>query len=268
MKKTIISATIALGLAVSASAATLQYGLDFNTMGSNGLDISTYQGAGAHAITGSGEENYGSVTPPLNDGGYTHGVQGGTFYITDTSGIDGLSLADGFSLGIHVQHSTTTWKDAFSVAIDGTYIDFRLNGNNQWVSYQGSNLGLADGTVLLSQAANTWTHIGLTFQMTEDNTTSMSIYADGTLVNTYTLNTTADSVVTAIQGCAPGRQGTGILVDNLAVYDGVLTAEDMAYLTANAAPSSFAASGNIPEPTTATLSLLALAGLAARRRRK
>ncbi len=52
---------------------------------------------------------------------------------------------------------------------------------------------------------------------------------------------------------------TGVTASNIKTWTGVVTAEDLANPTP--APS-------VPEPTTATLSLLALAGLAARRRRR
>ena len=58
--------------------------------------------------------------------------------------------------------------------------------------------------------------------------------------------------------------------DDLAVWNRTLTDDEVAFLVAgNMANGNLKlATGNIPEPTTATLSLLALAGLAARRRRK
>ena len=55
----------------------------------------------------------------------------------------------------------------------------------------------------------------------------------------------------------------GVSVSNLTVWEGEVTAEDLANPTPAPAPTP-----SVPEPTTATLSLLALAGLAARRRRR
>ena len=52
---------------------------------------------------------------------------------------------------------------------------------------------------------------------------------------------------------------TGVTASNIKTWIGVVTAEDLA----NPTPTP-----SVPEPTTATLSLLALAGLAARRRRR
>jgi MYXO-CTERM domain-containing protein len=58
-------------------------------------------------------------------------------------------------------------------------------------------------------------------------------------------------------------------VDSVRVYDYNMTdAETLAEAKAMLGSSNSGGDGNIPEPTTATLSLLALAGLAARRRRK
>lgn len=55
-------------------------------------------------------------------------------------------------------------------------------------------------------------------------------------------------------------------VGNIEVYGSVLSAEEMAAAMVNIANP--APTPSVPEPTTATLSLLALAGLAARRRRR
>ena len=57
------------------------------------------------------------------------------------------------------------------------------------------------------------------------------------------------------------------LIDSVRVYNSVLTGTD-AENAAKAVLGFTPGDGNVPEPTTATLSLLALAGLAARRRRK
>ena len=55
-------------------------------------------------------------------------------------------------------------------------------------------------------------------------------------------------------------------VGNIEVYGSVLSPEEMAAAMTNLANP--APTPSVPEPTTATLSLLALAGLAARRRRR
>ncbi len=63
--------------------------------------------------------------------------------------------------------------------------------------------------------------------------------------------------------------GVGVyaaLVDKVFVYDSTLSATETENIAKSFAPST-PGDGNVPEPTTATLSLLALAGLAARRRR-
>lgn len=98
---------------------------------------------------------------------------------------------------------------------------------------------------------------------------------------TYGLNQKAKFYLTLIdaQGKAVeyalagegGKQRTQLTINNLTkhsavgeieVYGSVLSAEDIA-----SAMTNIAAAPAVPEPTTATLSLLALAGLAARRRR-
>lgn len=57
--------------------------------------------------------------------------------------------------------------------------------------------------------------------------------------------------------------------DQVALYNGALTEnQDLYEIAKSLLPSSPSSDDNIPEPATATLSLLALAGLAARRRRR
>ncbi len=253
MKKTITLAALALGLAVSASAATLQYGLDFNTIGSNGIVFKNL-GDGATTIGATGGYcNYVSDVPVLG-GVNSHRSNGATFNISDNSGIDGLNFTDGFTLAVHLNYADEkNWKDALTLKIDDTTFRIEMNADNKWVVYGGGAIGLSDDTVLADNIAhNDWHHLGLTFQGD-----AMEVYLDGVLETSLNLSTTTNSVVQQIRGSGSGHSGY-VYMDNFAVYDGVLTANDMKYLSTH----------NIPEPATATLSLLALAGLAARRRRK
>ena len=79
----------------------------------------------------------------------------------------------------------------------------------------------------------------------EEKYTPSSNWSIGQSMNDITLNFNTD------------------LVDSVYVYNSVLTGEDLFKAAETAVKNSL----NVPEPTTATLSLLALAGLAARRRR-
>lgn len=91
----------------------------------------------------------------------------------------------------------------------------------------------------------------------------VNYYVNGDSIGTSTLTTsttdlTAETITTLSLGSWVGSTNnsrSSAKFYDLAVYSGAMTATEVKALT-------------VPEPTTATLSLLALAGLAARRRRK
>ncbi len=276
MKKSFIILSILT--AGVASAATLQYGLDFNTMGaSGGLSLSNIEiASGTDAINKVGDYvNWSQSTPLGATGDYSHGVNGGTFEIANDEGISGLSFTSGITVGMHLNYtSTTDWKDALTFKISGVTFRMEMNGSSKWVAYGGaSSLGIADDTAFTGAfSRNTWHYLAITFQGS-----TMSTYVDGVLASQLTLTLPSGQtslVLQQIKGCgtngATVDKAAVVYVDNFAVYDGVLTTENMEYLSKNAMVANFAdtSAPGIPEPATATLSLLALAGLCARRRRK
>ncbi|MEG2248713.1 MAG: hypothetical protein RSB88_07355, partial [Akkermansia sp.] len=107
-----------------------------------------------------------------------------------------------------------------------------------------------------------WDHVGLTFKGNQ-----LQIFVNGSLTTTFT-TTLANSKITEIKGGGSNNGGEhpltagGILLDNFAVYDGELGESGFKYLTNNAMTSTL----SVPEPTTATLSLLSLIALMMRRR--
>ncbi len=270
MKKTYIISALLVGMAATVSAADLVYGLDFNTAGDGGVQYTNKSElTGLTAITAyTGYHNY-LGTSPTGEGGYATSQNQAQFNIEDTDGLKGLDFATGFSLGIHVQdNGTANWKDAISMTVSGKTLRLQ-HTSDSWTLYLLDDASTADasGTLKIASAPdNEWTHIGLVF---EGNT--VTAYANGVAVE-GSLTLPDSPVITQIRGAGAGRApGKGaILVDNLAVYNDVLTAENFAALSTAPMPTSFtsAVAPPIPEPATATLSLLALAGLAARRRRK
>ncbi|MBS5507642.1 MAG: PEP-CTERM sorting domain-containing protein [Akkermansia sp.] len=255
-KGTAVAAALCLVSGVQAS--TLLYGLDFNQLGSNQNFINLGSGSTAISRT-TGYINWSNAITPLPDGGYSHCPNGGTFNITSTNGIDGLNFSTGFSVGIHMYYSSSNpdWKDAFSMTIAGTTIRVEMTSANRWVIYNGASIGIADGTELFSANDNEWNYLGLTFKGNE-----MQVYHDGELVKTVTTNLSDISKVTSIKGSGDhNTAANGLFIDNLAVYDGVLSGSDFAYLNAHEMPLT------IPEPATATLGLMGLTALLARRRR-
>lgn len=255
-KGTVVAA--ALCLVSGAQAASLLYGLDFNQLGSDQSLINL--GNGSTSISKTGDYvNWSNAIMPVPDGGYSHCPNGGTFNITNAGGIDGLDFSTGFSVGIHMYYafSNADWKDAFSMTIAGTTIRVEMTSGGKWVIYNGEGIGIAAGTELFAASDDEWNHLGLTFKGNE-----MQVYHDGALVKTVATSLSDDSKVTGIKGSGEhNTAANGLFIDNLAVYDGVLNGSDFAYLNTHGMPLS------IPEPAAASLGLLGLGALLARRRR-
>ncbi len=112
-----------------------------------------------------------------------------------------------------------------------------------------------------SLTLDTWYTLALTYDATNNNAT---FYVDGTSVGSVTVPTAVNQPGVGL-GIGNGAKDwtTGPWAGQIADFqllNSALTADQVA---AYGAPTPV-----VPEPTTATLSLLALAGLAARRRRK
>ena len=245
-------------LASNADASTLLYGLDFNNLNEQNL---TNLGSGTTAINGTaGYINWTGDNVPVGDGGYAHRVNGATFNISNSGGIDGINLSTGFSVGLHLKNGNNpVWQDALSITFGNTTIRVEMNASNQWVIYNGADIGIPQGTLLFQTDPGNWDYLGLTFQGDK-----MNVYKNGQLTNSITTGLSDSTLVTGIRGGGEhAATNSQVYIDNVAVYDGVLNGNDFAYLSQNAMPAEL-----VPEPATASLSLLGLASLLMRRRRK
>ena len=259
MKKTLIALLAMAGVASAATVAeinTTDTGLitylDF-TPDANGVFASTY-----------GEITFAN-DPTLKDG---YGIisSGATMYTTKASGAKTNAFTFSFdvrSFGkgdlLSIANSTNEWNKITLNSGDDGNLNLLFRPTNATVD-----------TTLDSGSSNDWTTITLVgTTVTKNNTTStvVELYVDGTYINA--LNMTAqgatDWCVGSVNGFQfgndYGREGNTYEIigtaeiDNVLLYNRALTASEVKALT-------------VPEPTTAALSLLALAGLAARRRRK
>lgn len=117
--------------------------------------------------------------------------------------------------------------------------------------------------VRLGLPQNTWSNVIATFDYESQ---LINIYVDGSLVGTQLLdagNNINPSDITTIGAGSDGRLGAKAMIDEVGIWNRVLTAEEIALLQ-TADIQSLAA---IPEPSCAML-LLAGLGLASRRKRK
>lgn len=255
MKKTLIT-LLALCGAASATDATLVWDLSFNNLNQT-------------VVTNGSGNDYSSLTITMNGSTVTDGIcatpANNRVTITDSAAT--LRMMDSFSFVV---------KGGADVAVANWGILFGLGEANGWNIKVANNASgnltlLEEGYGISDKIGSTATPYGSmgTYIVTVDNggktqaqssTAALTLYYNGVEVASGTLaagNCTAEKLDTFALG---GRNyGAGNATDfsftNAQLYSGVLSATQISQLS-------------VPEPTTATLSLLALCGLAARRRRK
>ena len=251
MKKTLIAL---MAMASVASAATLtqiatmdQLAAASTDIGSSVTELTDYDKT-TYSFTGAG--SILSITLP----GVTEYITGGTGYLT---------------IAAWIQPSSTSENSIFSIGGQNNGFKFALKNGGLQVTTKG----LADTNVTCANLGYTsiptddWTMVAVTIDLSQSGS---SRFYMGTVDNKYasrnlgTWNAvTGDDLKLAIGSGNAGsvRDGFNGKISNLTLFssDGLVNNSDIAAMI-GAAP--------IPEPTTATLSLLALAGLAARRRRR
>lgn len=183
-----------------------------------------------------------------------------------------------FSLKL-VDFDAANWTDALALYTNGithgtsNSLQLQKNAAGELMLYTenftGSNVSNDASNINLGSISNLkGKTLTLVFDATGTSNT-LTAYVDGTansdsITFTYAEGATASTALTGFQfGAAFGdqRASNSVTLDNIAVWNRALSAAEVASLPLTVAPA-------VPEPTTATLSLLALAGLAARRRRK
>lgn len=257
MKKTLITLFALCGAAsASTTDATLVWDLSFNAKNQ------------AVVMNGSGAA-YSTLTINMNGSTVTDGICAtpSNERVTITDSAPTLRMMDSFSFVV---------QGGADVAVANWGILFGLGEANAWnikvANNANGNLSLLEeGYGISNKVGSTATPFGSmgTYIVTVDNggktqaqasTSALTLYYNGEAVATATLakgNCTAEKLDTfAIGGRNIGNgNSTDFSFTNVQLYSGVLSETQISQLS-------------VPEPTTATLSLLALAGLAARRRRK
>ena len=221
---------------------------------------------------GDGYSKASSFT--LNNAFYTEngvGVAGGDHADSRvwTTNLSGGNFTNAFTFSFQlVDFDAANWTDALALYTNGERsgtnhsLQLQKNGSGELMIYTenfaGSNVGGDASNINLGSIASLkGQQITLTLS---DNV--LTAYVGGsaltdTITFTYAEGVTPSTALTGFQfGAAFGgsRASHSVTVDNIGVWNRALSAEEVASLP-------------IPEPTTAALSLLALAGLAARRRR-
>ncbi len=217
--------------------------------------------------SGSPTVNSTSITwnelPARNSAGYGVCTDAAKHPYTNNAG---LKAKDGFTVSFDINN-----------AQDGTLLSMTAS-NNMGTPWRNLSITLNEGvvsaqfhgamgtavstTLTNSQLTTEWTTLTLVGSQssTDTDTFIIDFYVNGTHLGTSSTDSanliTGDSTINRMQfgyyGNSPNSAPTNI--DNILIYSKALSAKEVKALT-------------IPEPATATLSLLALAGLAMRRRR-
>ena len=193
-------------------------------------------------------------------------VDGSYHYVAAPTGFDfstgSGATSNAFTLMTYVNFSSLEKDELF---IFGTGSD---HSGGTAFNYVRENLSLSQKSKSHNEStgveltANTWYHVALAYDGSDN---SLDVFVNGVLKNTVTLGTeyVAPTGTNLYFGSAStnGSQDdfAGSIAQFQIVHGAALNATEI---------KTIANTPVIPEPTTATLSLLALAGLAARRRRK
>ena len=213
----------------------------------------------------------GSTTVDANGILNVVGASNGSAYVNIAAA--GLTFDEGFTLNMLVNNvggygsnapfafvglrgDTTEFLATAGITSDSKG-KFCLNGGASKIT---TNIPTDNNSIEAVKDTSTFSAITLTF--TDVN---FKMYLNGELVATgtpnsgqMTTNMAAETITKIALGSWAGASGSSTLkehVASFAIYDGAMTADEVKAMV-------------VPEPATATLSLLALAGLAARRRRK
>ena len=212
------------------------------------------------------------------------GIAGGGYAnsrVYTTNAGDNFTNAFTFSFKM-VDFDAANWTDALSLYTNGktsgtvNSLQLQKNSSGELMVYTeeftGSNVVEDASNINLGSISSLKGKVlTLVFDATGDANT-LTAYVDGTAFTdtvtfTYAEGVTASTALTGFQfgdAFGGGRTSNSVTVDDIALWNRALTAEEVATLPMVVAGSNDA----VPEPATATLSLLALCGLAARRRRR
>lgn len=259
------------------SQITLLYGMDFNKL-SGGIvyeNIAASPGAGTVNSQGYGYHNY--VTGM--DGSYASDIRSSGAYYFDITGTNGLGVntGNGFTLTFNTSFvSNDDWSSLLGFNIGGQDLVFHwgritTTGTTKTTSMniytKGDGGPVSTDSVALGVAgmeANKWYNVAL---VAKNGKLTLSVFTPSSeLVGSTTVASKYTGSLNSVTGYVNYKFNTSY-IDNLAIYDGALTKEQLAALTRYEMKNQTLMQ-SVPEPATATLSLLALAGLMARRRRK
>lgn len=254
-----------------ASGADLKFGLDFNNIAEGNSTGIVFENKADDPCTGrlSRTQGYANWVQKTT-GDYAHTMNGSTFQF---SNIEGLDISKGLTISFDAackdeaySSSNAMWADLITFSIGEATYKVESGGNQGAMDvYQGSSGQVLHGEFTLSP--NTAYNLQITLSSTAY---TLNIYdKNGTLLetNSHTTDIPTSGLLTMIKG--GGTQvKTGWWIDNVAIYDGVLSADEARQVAMTNGLIQSTTAAPVPEPAASALGLLALAGLCGRRRRK
>lgn len=263
MKKTIVALMALVGVASAASVG-------YNSMTDeqkSGVQLAwDFSGGSASPVVGSVNETFTLSA----DGSAAHLTSSDGTHPWSNSLTDSFSSGD-FTLSLDVNSFTANnWQalvSLYSVGGSGDSKCLQIGVNTQGQLAIFNEVGGATGYASIDTEGNILTGLvsgfsgasTLTLVSDMTNSKTLSVYVDGKLVGSHSnWSASTDQALMGIQvGSAfgGGRIFPEAEISNITLWNKALSFSEVKALI-------------VPEPTTATLSLLALAGLAARRRRK
>ncbi len=256
---------------------TLKYAWDFNTLAAGGGGYSLDNQANS--------EGAGTISSVAGTSGdfrnYDAGVAGTNAAVLNSGALRvegmGMSASTGITIAFAYQSNDLTWAGIFNTDLISTGVTMETNGIS-------SNMQFAGGELLISNipdAGTTYNSVIMTVDQVEQagvtgSLISLFVYnAAGDLVGSDTSFRNANLTMDYFQLAHLNNvNDKNIFLDNLMIYEGAADSYHHHSIIAagTLAADPFAAGSALqqlaPEPGTATLSLLALTGLLARRRRK
>lgn len=273
MKKTLLVLLTLGAIASGADTKEELWSIDFTTLNrtSNGQEITfgdyTFKVWGGTLSSAGITSDYTPATTTTNDAGETVESSPAEIDRVHITGPTGVTWGDNFAVEV-----VFTLPDGYDKAGDWPAI-FNMygNGDNDNLRFgpyvQDSSYGIdgVSGTALVkpAEADRDWTNVTLTTG--EAHTALLSVY-DGAVTLTIDGAVAAKATLTESVG-ETTYYGKDIPINNMLI-GGHSSKNAGSGWNMDVTVSSLTMYKLVPEPTTATLSLLALAGLAARRRRK
>lgn len=275
MKKTLIALIALAGVSFAQDDITLRYLLDFEGPGGN-----------ANAATNGGSTEFTSLqfinyTPEgtAMDGSYAGKTTRKEWEIVSADGLndgtkDGvLNTTDGFTIMFNGYANTAAWKSFLSFTVSNTVDEITTSTPYKFeMKNTASELGIYTNpdagclATLNGLERNTWYNYAVS--VSGSTYVFAAIDTTGKVVSSYTMTGAVGNLTGVYQiSSYDAHTWDGYMIDNVAIYDGAMDFNAMRAITRE----QVAGNGTlnvVPEPATATLSLLALCGLAARRRRK